>query len=99
MSKVASPPMAQSTTPSGITVLIQARIDAKGWTLTRFAEAAGISTSGLRKILRGQVAGVSSSTVRKLAKALGQRGKTGVQAVRAACGVALVSRSESSSET
>lgn len=60
--------------------LVQARCDAKGWTLIDFAATAGISTSGLRKLLRGQVETVRSPTVAGLAKALG----TSAAKVRAA---------------
>lgn len=52
---------------------VKARLDAKGWTLERFAAAAGVSTSGLRKILRRQVAVVEPTTVNGLARALGSK--------------------------
>ena len=51
--------------------LVKARLDSKGWTREVFAKRAGLSTSGLRKILRGQVREVSGPTVNGLAKALG----------------------------
>lgn len=51
--------------------LLQTHLDSKGLTLKTFAERVGISPSGLRKILRGEVSTVRGPTVAKLAKAFG----------------------------
>lgn len=61
--------------------LVRPILDEKGWTLGDLAEKAKISPSGLRKIMRGQVAEVRGPTVKDLAKALGVEPAT----VRAAC--------------
>ena len=57
--------------PETIEDLVQARLDAKGWTLGQLAERSDISSSGLRKILRGQVTDARGPTVARIAKALG----------------------------
>lgn len=54
-----------------VDALVVARMDAKGWTREDIAARADISTSGLRKLCRGQVADARGPTVNRLAKVLG----------------------------
>jgi DNA-binding Xre family transcriptional regulator len=70
--------MADSVT---LEALCRPILDAKGWTLEKLADKAKMSTSGLRRLMRGQVDVARGPTVNNLAKALGIEPAT----VRAAC--------------
>lgn len=68
-----------------IDALVRSRLDEKGWTREVLAERVGISTSGLRKICRGQVTDARGPTVNRLAKALGITAARVRAAIEAGC--------------